>query len=96
MAERLRVRADALEWRELDGEIVALDLRHSLYLAINPSGAALWPALVDGASREQLVERLCAEWGISREAAEPDVDGFLSELASTTCSSPEEPSATSA
>jgi hypothetical protein len=82
MAERLRVRADALEWRTVEGEIVALDLRRSLYLAINPSGAVLWPALVEGASRDELIERLCAESGISRETAEPDVDGFLSQLAS--------------
>ena len=63
MAERLRVRAEAVEWRTVEGEIVALDLRRSLYLAINPSGATLWPALVEGASRDELVERLCAECG---------------------------------
>ena len=81
MAEELRVRADAVEWRQVEGEIVALDLRRSLYLAINPSGAALWPALVEGASREELVDRLCSECGIDRAAAEPDVDSFLAELA---------------
>jgi hypothetical protein len=81
MEVRLRVRPDALEWRELDGEIVALDLRSSLYLAINPSGAVLWPALVQGASRDELVDRLCTEWRIDRGAAESDVDGFLAELA---------------
>ena len=82
MAERLRVRADALEWRTVEGEIVALDLRRSLYLAINPSGSAIWPALVEGASRDELIERLCAECEVTREAAESDVDAFLSELAS--------------
>jgi Ca2+-binding RTX toxin-like protein len=85
MAERLRVRADALEWRTVEGEIVALDLRRSLYLAINPSGAAIWPALVEGASRDELVERLCAECEVNRQTAESDVDGFLSELASQIC-----------
>lgn len=82
MTERLRVRAEAVEWRSVEGEIVALDLRRSLYLAINPSGAALWPALVEGASRNELVEQLSAESGISRQAAESDVDDFISELAS--------------
>jgi hypothetical protein len=82
MSETLRVRADALEWRDVDGEVVALDLRSSRYLAINPSGAALWPALVEGASREELVERLCAETGIDRDRARPDVDEFLAQLAS--------------
>ena len=81
MTEPLRVRADALEWREVDGEIVALDLRRSVYLAINPSGALLWPALVEGASRDELVTRLSDEAGISAEVASADVDRFLSELA---------------
>ena len=81
MVEELRVRADAVEWRQVEGEVVALDLRRSLYLAINPSGAVLWPALMEGASRDELVERLCAECGIDRATAEPDVDGFLAELA---------------
>ena len=81
MAQRLRVRPNALEWREVDGEIVALDLRRSLYLAINPSGTALWPALLEGASREELIEVLCTECGAPQETAVADVDGFLAELA---------------
>ncbi len=81
MTEPLRVRADALEWREVDGEIVALDLRRSVYLAINPSGALLWPALVEGASRDELVTRLSDEAGISAEVASADVERFLAELA---------------
>jgi hypothetical protein len=81
MAPRMRVRSNALEWREIDGEVVALDLRRSLYLAVNPSGTALWPALVEGASREELIELLCTECGAPREAAVADVDGFLAELA---------------
>ena len=81
MAQRLRVRADALEWREVDGEIVALDLRTSLYLAINPSGTVLWPALVEGASREELIDLLSKEAGAPQETVAADVDGFLAELA---------------
>ena len=75
------MRADALEWRTIEGEVVALDLRKSQYLAINPSGAVLWPALVEGASREELVERLRSEFGLGPAAAEMDLDNFLTELA---------------
>jgi hypothetical protein len=81
MGEQLKVRADALEWRKVEGEIVALDLRRSLYLAINPSGAILWPALVEGATRPELVERLETECGVDKETAEADVGRFLAELA---------------
>jgi hypothetical protein len=81
MAEELRVREGAVEWRMVEGEVVALDRRRSLYLAINPSGTALWPALLEGATRAELVERLCTECEIDPAVAEPDVDGFLSQLA---------------
>jgi hypothetical protein len=81
MSERVRVRPDAVEWRNVDGEIVALDLRRAVYLTINPSGAKLWPALVEGATREELVRRLSEEWGIAEEQAAEDVDRFVRELA---------------
>jgi hypothetical protein len=81
MADQLKVRADALEWRKVEGEIVALDLRRSLYLAINPSGAVLWPALVEGATRDELVEKLCVECGLDGATAEADTDVFIEDLA---------------
>jgi Coenzyme PQQ synthesis protein D (PqqD) len=81
MAEQLKVRADALEWRKVEGEIVALDLRRSVYLAINPSGAFLWPVLVEGATRDELVTRLAQEFDVDRDTAAADVDRFLAELA---------------
>lgn len=76
----MRLRADALEWREVEGEIVALDLRRSVYLAVNRTGAALWPLLVDGASRNALTARLRKEFEIEDDEAIADVDRFLAEL----------------
>src|SRR4051794_38311909 len=34
MAETLRLKPGALEWREIDGEVVVLDTRASKYLAV--------------------------------------------------------------
>ena len=34
-----------LDWREVEGELVALDLRESRYLAVNRTGQVLWAAL---------------------------------------------------
>jgi Coenzyme PQQ synthesis protein D (PqqD) len=73
----LRIRAGALEWREAEGEIVALDLRTSTYLAVNRTGASLWPALIEGASREQLVATLEQGFEVDRARAERDLDAFL-------------------
>jgi hypothetical protein len=73
----VKLRAEAVEWRQVEGEIVALDLDSSEYLAINSSGTAIWPLLVDGATREQLAAHLAGEFGIERAVAERDVGAFL-------------------
>jgi Coenzyme PQQ synthesis protein D (PqqD) len=80
VSEPLRLRNSAIEWREIDGEVVALDLERSVYVAVNRSGAVLWPALVEGAEREHLVEMLEQEFAIDRDAAERDVDEFIGAL----------------
>jgi hypothetical protein len=77
MTVELRLRNQALEWREIEGEVVAVDTRKSVYMAVNRSGAALWPALAAGATREDLVERLVEAYGLDRGSAEGDVDAFL-------------------
>lgn len=78
--ERLRLRADAVDWKHVDGEIVALDLTHSRYLAINATGTALWQALAEGATREQLADLLVAAHQISPSRARQDADAFVAWL----------------
>lgn len=77
----VRLREEAVDWREVDGEIVALDRATSVYLSINPSGAALWPALVDGATVDELVEMLLARFDVDPPRARADVDAFVGDLA---------------
>jgi hypothetical protein len=77
MTGQLRLRNKAIEWRQIEAEVVAVDTRKSVYMAVNRSGALLWPALVAGATREELVERLTHAFDIARGSAEADVDAFL-------------------
>lgn len=76
----LRLREDGLKWREIEGEMVAVDVRTSTYLSANPSGMALWEPLAAGTSREALVATLVEAFGIDRARAAADVDAFLGEL----------------
>lgn len=76
----LRLREEGLRWREIDGEIVALDVTTSTYLAANRSGALLWSVLATGATQQDLVARLAETFEITTEAASRDVDNFLSDL----------------
>ena len=77
---QLRLRTDAVEWQEIDGEVVALHLESSMYLAVNPSGRVLWRRLADGATRSELIDALRAEFGLPAGRAEADVDAFLAGL----------------
>jgi Coenzyme PQQ synthesis protein D (PqqD) len=76
----LRLRTQDLSWRDLDGEVVALDGEGSVYISTNRTGAALWRMLAGGSTREQLVGELVGSFDITRERAEADVDAFLGEL----------------
>lgn len=76
----LRLRPDALDWREVEGEIVALDVRASTYLAVNTTGATMWPSLIEGATRDELVGQLQGRFDLEQSRAEADVDAFLKTL----------------
>lgn len=80
MPAELRLRPGALEWREVEGEIVALDLTASTYLSVNQAGAPLWRDLVSGTSRDDLIRRLVEGFGIEEPAAACDVDLFVAQL----------------
>ncbi|HWI08615.1 MAG TPA: PqqD family protein [Solirubrobacteraceae bacterium] len=76
----LRLRADALDWRVIDDEVVMLDAEQSQYLATNASGTLIWRMLQAGATRAQLVELLTSTYGIDQQHAAADTDAFLADL----------------
>jgi hypothetical protein len=77
----LRARSGDVEWRRIDNEVVILDLRTQRYLSLNHSGARLWPLLVSGTTRHQLVDELVGVYGIGVSEAGDDVDFLLAQLA---------------
>jgi len=76
----LRLRPDALHWRRIEDEVIAIDLRASTYLSANGSGAVLWEALARGATREALAELLVQKFGIDNARAASDVQSFVDDL----------------
>ena len=80
MSAKVKLRADGMPWREVEGEVVALDLETSSYFAVNRTGAALWPALRQGATRGELIARLSDSFGVDHATAAEDVEVFLAGL----------------
>jgi predicted anti-sigma-YlaC factor YlaD len=78
--ERLRLRADRLEWRTVGDEVVALDVADSTYLAVGPVGAAMWPKLAEGTDLAELVGLVLKAFAVDEETARRDIVAFLGEL----------------
>jgi Coenzyme PQQ synthesis protein D (PqqD) len=76
----MKLRVDDLTWREIDGELVVLDLRSSTYLTTNASATFLMKQLADERTDGELVDALAAEFAIPRVNAERDVQAFVVDL----------------
>lgn len=76
----LRLDEEAVAWRLVEGEVVALDQGGSEFLAVNLSGALLWEQLAAGTTRQALIDRLVAVYGIEAARATHDVAAFLEDL----------------
>jgi hypothetical protein len=81
VTDALRLRTDDIEWTEVEDAVVVLDLRDSSYFSLNKTGAALWPELLEGSTREQLVTRLTERFVVDETTASRDVAAFLGSLA---------------
>jgi hypothetical protein len=80
MSGTIRLRGENVEWREVDGEVVALDVRASTYFVVNHTGAAIWPRLVAGATHAELVTEIRDRYCVADEDAARHVDEFLESL----------------
>lgn len=77
----LRLREHDLDWRESDDEIVALDSRDAVYLAIKGSGTLVWRLLAQATTRDALVDAVADTYQIDHQRAGQDIDVFLASLA---------------
>jgi hypothetical protein len=75
-----RLDPDVVVSRFVDGEVLALDLRHARYLSVNTSAAELWPLLERGASFEELRAGLTNRWNLSDDEANADLLRLLTSL----------------
>jgi Coenzyme PQQ synthesis protein D (PqqD) len=76
----MKLRVDDLTWREIDGDLVVLDLRSSTYLTANASATVLMKQLTEDRTDVELVQALTDAFGISPTQAEQGVRTFISEL----------------
>jgi hypothetical protein len=76
----LKLPRHLLEWREVEGEVIALEHERSAYLSANRSGTLLWRALAEGSTEPELTHLLVSEYGIDMATASADVGSFVADL----------------
>ncbi len=64
----------------MDDQIIVADMRSGHYFGLDGVGAKLWELLGQRATRNGIVDRLFAEYEVSRDVLERDVDSLLQDL----------------
>ena len=76
----MKLRANEVSVREIDGEMLLLDLRTSKYLTANRVGTILLQRLAEHQTVEELADALVAEFDVPHATAVADVQAFVDEL----------------
>jgi len=76
----VKLRSEGLTWQEIDGELVILDLKNSIYLTTNAAGAVLAKLLIQDRTVDDLSGALVEEFGIENEVAWRDTEAFVAQL----------------
>lgn len=75
--QRVKVRAGAAVWREIEGETVLLALDSSMYSGLNSTATELWPMMVEGTTCQAMAEHLQSRFGIDARRAVADVAALV-------------------
>jgi hypothetical protein len=77
---QIKLDDEAVTWRKVDDDIVAVDLKRSEYLTVNAVARTLWLKLAEGTDESSLVDLLAQEFGLDPARARADVATFLEVL----------------
>lgn len=73
------IASDRIVAREIEGEMVLLNLDNGRYFVLNETGSVIWKNLADK-SRDQIVRRLTKQFDVTEETAEAAVTDFINAL----------------
>jgi hypothetical protein len=79
--EKFQLRLNRTIWREVDDQIVVLDLDTSVYLNVGGPGVVIWKLLARSATLDELVDAVLEVFDVDRPTARRDLVTFLDDLA---------------
>jgi len=67
-------------WRNIDGEIIILNLDSGHYYTLNKTGSIIWNAFVEKKTPQEVVAKLTDRFKISPKIAKEDVSNLIAML----------------
>lgn len=80
LPSRVAPNRDAIAAKVIDGEAILMNVRSGVYYSMEGVGVFVWEGIEQGASLEEVAERVARRYGVSREQAEADLAVLVSEL----------------
>lgn len=78
---KVEILDEDIVWRDLDGDIVILNLATGLYYGLEGAGNDIWRALAEHGSTEKALEALIAAYDVPRPQLERDLDTLVRDFA---------------
>ncbi len=66
--------------REVEGELVLLDLESGIYFALDPVGARIWALVAGGVSLAAVRDTMLEEFNVEAETLERDIRALIGKL----------------
>ena len=73
---------DNYSWRDVNNELVVLNLQSGEYFTFNEVGRLIWLSLNDGKTVEDIAKAVVEQYTASEEKAMEDVKAFISNMLS--------------
>ena len=75
----IRIRKDVV-FRDLEGELVLLNLATGVYFGLDPIGTRIWALIDDGRTVDQIVDAITEEYEVDPSVCRADLERFLATL----------------
>jgi hypothetical protein len=72
--------AENITWRRVENELVLLNLDTSDYFTLNEIGGIIWERLGEGATIEDIQDKICQEYEVTAAQANKDITTLIAKL----------------
>jgi hypothetical protein len=77
---RVEILDSDVVWRDLDGEVVILNLATGNYYGLEGAANAMWQLLVEHGSTEKVIEIMTREYDVDVARLQQDLDALVQDL----------------